>query len=37
MFSQVQNSIRDKVQRLIYGQPTASKSTWYLVDKVKWW
>jgi len=34
---EVQNSIRDKVQRLIYGQPAASKSTWYLVDKVKWW
>merc|ERR1711973_1087416 len=27
----------DKVQRLIWGQPVAARSTWYLVDKVKWW
>jgi len=34
---EVQSTIKDKVQRLIWGQPVATRSTWYLVDKVKWW
>jgi len=34
---EVQSTIKDKVQRLIWGQPVAARSTWYLVDKVKWW